>query len=149
MKFMSYMAELGSLPWLLIIVIIIIIVVILAVCISGLSPGPKYRDQNKNEEIEAEKNLEYHQEKTKKLADHYYRAIEFRQNSNSINQDYNIVGFEAPKGKWTKMIMKQNLQYLSTLKNLMGNNFSKAGIWQLKVKAQNLISQAFHKGKGR
>ena len=130
--------------------IVIVLIVVIFLLIILLNLRPKYKQPlNTEEESEEEKNIQYHEEKFKKLSDHHYRAIEFKQRYDYVSKDYNIVGFQKPHGKWSKMVMKQNMQYLSTLKNLMGNNFSKMGIWELKVKAQNLISQAFHKGKGR
>ena len=103
-------------------------------------------DEKKTSEKE---NYEYHEQKHNKIKEQYYRGIQIESKSTSIDNQYDIVGMATPKGKWTAMVIKQNMQYISTLKNLMGNNFSKLGLWQLKVKAQSLISNAMQKGKGR
>jgi len=107
---------------------------------SAVVQENKKKDENFNQ---------YKKGKYQKIKAQYYRGIEVESSAKFLSEDYRIVGLQEPKGKWTKMVMKQNIGYISTLKNLMGNNFSKMGFWQLKVKAQSLISQAMQKGKGR
>jgi hypothetical protein len=123
---------------------------VVAVLISAWSiRNNKKKTQIKIKEEQEEENIKYHQQKYRKIKEQYYRGIEIESKQNLLSQEYKIIGLEKPVGKWTNMVMKRNIQYISTLKNLMGTNFSKLGIWQIKVKAQSLISQAMHRGKGR
>jgi hypothetical protein len=128
------------------ITISIIIIIILIIALQSYS---EYRKKSKLEKNSSQENHIYQKEKFNKIKDRYYRGIEIEEKNQTLEQNYNIVGFDQPKGKWTKMILMQNLKYMTTLKHLMGNNLSKLGIWQLKVKAQSLISHGIHKGKGR
>ncbi len=60
-----------------------------------------------------------------------------------------IVDIHKPIGKWTKLVIMTQLQYISNIKKLMGTKFSnKLGTWQIKVRAQN-TSQGRERGRGR
>lgn len=129
--------------YLVLTIIFIVLLILIGVLFTSYFEYKKKHKYNDNFE---EEHQEYQKEKFKKIKAQYYRGIEIEQD---INQNYNIVGFVEPKGRWTKMVIMRNLKYMTTLKDLVGNNFGKMGIWQLKVKAQSLISHGFHRGKGR
>ncbi|KYH12710.1 hypothetical protein [Neorickettsia sp. 179522] len=107
------------------------------------------REEEFSDTVEDDEHEEYHKEKQRRIKDQYYRSIDLEEFNRHFGSDPKIVGIAKPQGKWTSMVIKRNMLYITTLKNLMGSNFSKMGIWQLKVKAQSMISHGMHKGRGK
>ena len=66
----------------------------------------------------------------------------------TVKMETRIVDIHKPIGKWTRMIISQQLQYISNVKHLIGDKLS--GIWQIRVKAQAQSKGREHaKGVGK
>lgn len=123
---------------------------IVILCVAGLflrfaSLSEEYRQ----EVVKDDDHTEYYREKHRKIKDQYYRSVDLEKFNVHVGSDPRIVEIAKPQGRWTSMVIRRNMHYMMTLKNLMGDNLSKLGIWQLKVKAQSLISHGMHKGRGK
>lgn len=130
------------------IILIVVIIVVLFFILAILDSYAEYKNKSSATQLDEDYNEEYHIEKHKKIKAQYYRGIQAESKNQFLTQEYNIVGVEKPKGKWTAMVIKRNLQYMTTLKNLTGNNFFNLGVWQLKVKAQSLLGQGINRARG-
>ncbi|WP_041917519.1 hypothetical protein [Neorickettsia sennetsu] len=126
------------------------LVLLVIFCALGSFFFPRVgREEEFSGTVEDDEHKEYHKEKQRRIKDQYYRSIDLEELNRHLGSDPKIVGIAKPQGKWTSMVIKRNMLYMTTLKNLMGSNFPKMGIWQLKVKAQSLISHGIHKGRGK
>ncbi|WP_198014740.1 hypothetical protein [Neorickettsia helminthoeca] len=123
----------------------IVLIVVIGFFVIYSSAGRDYLSDS----VEEGDHREYHKEKHEKIKAQYYRSIDLEQPNQRLEYDARIVGIAKPQGKWTSMVIRRNMQYMTTLKHLMGTNFSKIGIWQLRLKAQSLISQGMHRGRGK
>ena len=56
------------------------------------------------------------------------------------NDNTKIVGVQKPIGRWTKMVLQNNMQYINIFKNLINKNNKenkKTGFWQLFIQAKS------------
>ncbi len=124
--------------------ILIISVIIILLFIIFKKPIKKFAFAKEDSEIDDKKLLEeYMKKKYRRIIENEEKLLKNYQMNNLVVNS-KIVGFQKPIGKWTRMVMNTQLEYLSNVKRMLGDQFNKIGIWQMRVKAQ-----AQFKGLGR